>query len=168
MYQVKFEGWEKVQRYLAKFPEITMRELKTAMSQSVITIANEVRPNVPVGVSSMLRNSIGSEVKQEGPTSIIGRVGSSISEAYPVVMEAGARPHFPPPQNLARWVHLKLGVPTEAALGVAFTISRAISRRGIKGRFFMKQAWERSQARVNDFFAKALTRIAEAINRGGS
>jgi hypothetical protein len=47
---------------------------------------------------------------------------------------------------------------------VAFTVARAISRRGIKGRFFMKQGWERSQARVNGFFAQALTRIVEAIN----
>ncbi len=157
-------NWERLERYIQKFPQIAMRELKTAMNQSVITIANEVKPLTPVGVSGELRSSIGSEVKQEGGSQIVGRVGSSIKEAYPVVMEAGARPHFPPPENLERWVHLKLGVPTEDAPGVAFTIARAISRRGIKGRFFMKQAWERSQVRVNGFFARALERIAEAIN----
>lgn len=164
MYEFNFEGWEELQRYLARFPQIAQRELKAAMQKSVVTIAREVKPLTPVGVSGELRNSIGSEVIQEGPTNIIGRVGSSIREAYPVVMEAGAKPHFPPPGNLELWVRRKLGVSTEDAPSVAFTVARAISRSGIKGRFMLKQGWEKSQARVNGFFEEALRKIAEAIH----
>src|SRR5574341_1345001 len=182
MYEFSYEGWEELQRYLVNFPQISQRELKAAMQKSVVTIAREVKPLTPVGVSGELRSSIGSEVIQEGPTSIVGRVGSSITEAYPVVMEAGARPHFPPPGNLMLWVkrkqitgvystktHRRLGSKANQFwedVGAAFMVARAISHHGIKGRFFMKKGWEQSQARVNAFFEIALINIVSAIRRG--
>ena len=167
MYEVRPDAnWKVLERYLRQFPQIASKYLMEAMKKSVVTIASNVKPETPVGVSSRLRNSIGSQVVREGPMSIVGRVGSSMKEIYPRSMEFGAQPHFPPPFNLERWVHLKLGVPTGAALGVAFTIARAISRRGLEGRRYLQTGWEKSESAVSGYFAEALRKIAEAIHGG--
>jgi hypothetical protein len=166
MYEIEIKGLDEHLRKLNAYGEIADRELGTAMQQSVIAVESAVRPLVPVGVSGALRQSIASEVKREGAGgSIVGRIFSSIDSPYPAVMEFGRRPGaaMPPPQALERWVHLKLGVPDELAAGVAFTVARSIARKGIAGRRFMQQGFEKAKSQVDQFFARALERIAKAL-----
>ena len=169
-YEIEIRGMDEQLKRLGRFSQIADRRLGTAMRQSVSTIVAEVRPLTPVGVSARLRNSIGSEVRQEGPLSIVGRVGSSLSdEVYPAVMEFGRRPgSMPPPGALVRWVHLRLRVPEEEAGRVAFLVARKIGKRGIPGKFFMKRGWQKSRPRVERYFDQALQLIANdlALNNG--
>ena len=168
-YTVDMEGLHEQLAKFAKYPQITDARLKTAMTKSVIAVESAIVPNVPVGVSSRLRNSIASEVVHEGPLSIIGKVGSTLKgEEYPMVMEFGRRPGatMPPPQALERWVHLQLGVSVEEAPRVAFLVARAIGRRGIKGREFMKKGWEKSQGAITGYFNEALNLIAIDLENG--
>lgn len=69
------------------------------------------------------------------PKPLLGRVYTTLAYARP--MEEGRRPGSrpPPPQALHGWLR-RHGIPT----GAAWVIARAIGRRGIKGRFFMKAA----------------------------
>ncbi len=164
-YSVKVTGLEELAQKFAGAEGLIDRELKDAMKRAVITVEGEVKPLAPVGVSSRLRNSIGSSVEGSG-SKIVGRVGSSLKgEAYPSVMEYGRRPGAaqPPAEALARWVHIVMGVPTEKALSVAFVVARNIARRGIKGRFYFKRGWEASESRVMGFFRDALGKIAEGL-----
>jgi hypothetical protein len=95
---------------------------------------------------------------------VTGKVGSTINEPYPAVMEFGRQPgRMPPPEALERWVHLKLGVPADKAPGVAFQVARSIGRKGIKGRFFMRRAFERSKAAIDGFFRSALDAITRDL-----
>ena len=168
-YEVRPDAnWGVLERYLRNFPQIAMKYLTEAMNQSVRLVVSEVKPITPVGVSSRLRNSIGSQVIKEGPISLIGKVGSSMkNEEYPAVMEFGRKPGVGvPPENLERWVHLQMGVPAKDVRRVAGAVASSIARKGIKGREFLKRGWEKSQAKVNDFFADALRKIAEAIHGG--
>ncbi len=166
MYEIEIKGLDEQLKKLNAYGEIADRELSTAAQQSVIAVESAVRPLVPVGVSGALRQSIISEVKREGVGgSIIGRVFSSLDSPYPAVMEFGRRPGaaMPPPDALVRWVHLKLGVPDEQAPGVAFTVARSIARKGIAGRRFMQQGFEKVKGQVDQFYARALERIAQAL-----
>lgn len=164
-YDIEFKGLEEQLKKFERFAPIADPILRQAMDQSVISVVNEVRPLAPVGVSGRLRNSLGSQVTHEGPLSIVGKIGSTLTdEIYPEIMEFGRRPgKMPPPSALERWVHIVLGVPNEDAPGVAFTVARAIGRRGIKGRFFMKKGWEKAKPQVLKYFSRALERIAEAL-----
>lgn len=88
-------------------------------------------------------------------------------EVYPQVMEFGRAPGtMPPPEALLRWVHLKINPGAELEYSVAFRIARAIKKRGIKGKFFMKAGLERSKDRIIRFFEKALNRIEEELING--
>lgn len=157
-YNVSVDGLERFQRMMSKFPEVFYKHFKAGMHRSVTAIHKDVVPNTPVGVSSRLRNSMVSEVTQT-MGSVVGRVGSSLTaEIYPMVMEKGRRPgaRMPPPQALERWVHIQLGVPNERALSVAFVIARSIARRGIKGHFMLKNAWESNRLKVREYLKNSL------------
>lgn len=169
-YEVEIVGLQEQLARLAKYDQIADKHMVKAMQQSVTTIESAVKPLVPVGVSGRLRNSIASEVKTEAAGSIVGKVGSTLrGEVYPSVMEFGRKPgRMPPPSALERWVQLKLGVEPARVRGVAFQVARAIGRRGIKGKFFMKKGFEQSQAKVLQYFNSALTAITEELagNKG--
>lgn len=165
MYEIEVKGLQEAVAELGRFDEVADKHLMKAMKQGTTTIVSEVRPLTPVFMG-LLRNSIASEVIREGPGSIIGKVGSTLKdEEYPAVMEYGRKPGatMPPPEKLERWVHLKLGVPEEKAHGVAFTVARAIARRGIAGKFFLKRGFEAAQGRVERYFAQALEAIANEL-----
>jgi hypothetical protein len=167
-YELEILGLDEQLEKLKRFSAIADPELMRAMGQSVISIRNEVVPLTPVGVNSRLIDSIASQVTHEGPLSIVGRVGSTLKgEIYPEVMEFGRKPgRMPPPSALERWVHIVLKVEDKEAAGVAFRVARAIGRRGIKGKFFMKRGWEKARPAVLRYFETALNRIAEGLSNG--
>jgi len=169
-YTVEIEGLDEALAGLKAYDAISTKHFKRAMSQSVITIESAAKPLTPV-FQGRLRNSIGSKVTVLGPGSIIGRVGSSMTEEeYPAVMEFGRRPGSTPPPSsaLERWVQIKMGVPANKAPGVAYVVARNIGRRGIKCKRFMRQGWEKSRAKVNGYFAKALDEITKEMAGGGN
>lgn len=168
-YTIELLGAEEQLAALRHYDAVADEELAAAMERSVAVTVAAIRPLMPVGVSGQARQSVGSAVAREAAGDIVGRVFSELSDPYPypAVIEFGRAPGaMPPPQALERWVHLKLGVPEAQAPGVAFTVARAIGRRGLKGRFPFKRGWESVQARVTGFFDAALRRIAERLSNG--
>jgi len=164
VYRVQIRGLEEFQRAMDKSPEVTRKELEKAMKKSVITVTNEVKRETPVGVSGQLRGSIGGEVTTTGEH-VRGRVGTSITDIYPLVMELGRRrgARRPPAGRLERWVHLQLGVPTERAYGAARNLARVISVRGIKGKEMFRKGFEASTKSIEGYFGDALTAIVRAL-----
>ncbi len=182
-FQIELKGFDEEMRGLEKFPQIAQREPTRAMEQPVYAVEAEVKPLAPVGVSGMLRNSIGSEVTTGLGGTIIGRIGSSMKdEVYPKVMEFGREPgHWISPEgmeSLIRWVHVKGLAGSRSPSGrrrgnqftqlvedatVAGAIAMAIYRRGIKGRHFLSGGFQRARGRVLEFFKAAQARIAKAV-----
>ena len=87
------------------------------------------RAKAPKDTSSLTRD-IRAEVR-----SLSARVHAPRNLEYYRVMEEGRRPgKFPPLSAISAWATRK-GIPQ----GAVYVIARAIARRGIKGRFFMRQ-----------------------------
>jgi hypothetical protein len=167
-YTIEVKGLDETITRLKGAPQVIARHHRSAMLKSVVTLTNNIKPLVPVGVSGNLRNSIGYEIIDNIGSQIVGKVGSSLkAEEYPATMEYGRKPgSFPPVDSLVRWVRLKLGVPESEARGVAFTVARKIARSGIPGKFFMKQGIEKSKTAIMGFFNKAAADIARELNNG--
>ncbi len=168
-YDLEVDGLEEQLASLRRHDDIADDELERAMEQATLTGVGAIRPLMPVGVSGQARQSVKSQVTRASAGSITGEIFADIRDPYPypAVIEFGRQPgRMPPPDQLVRWVQLKLGVPESAAPGVAFTVARAIGRRGIKGRFPFKRGWESVAGRVNGFFAAALQRITERLANG--
>lgn len=157
MYKVQIKGMDELREMIRQAPDIVGDELEKAMRKSVITISSNVKRETPVGVSGRLRSSIGDEVKRTNER-VTGRVGTSITDEYPLVMEFGRRPgaRRPPSQRLERWVHLQMGVSTDQAPRAARYVARMISVRGIRGREMFRKGLESSLRAVEGYFGDAL------------
>jgi hypothetical protein len=167
-YNVEVKGLKELERWAKRYPDLYKRHTGRAMESSVKHVEREVKPLVPV-FHGRLRNSIASEVQEQG-SKIIGIVGSTLKdEEYPAVMEFGRRAgaKMPPPSALERWVHLVLQVPVDKAPGVAFVVARSIGKKGIKGKRFLEQGFKAAVPRIQDEFAKALHSIVSAVKNGG-
>lgn len=147
---------------LGKYDKISNRRLKQAADASTKIVQGAARQNAPV-FQARLRQSIDTEVREMG-NMVQGRVFSPITKPYPypLVMELGRKPgKMPPPSSLRRWVQLVIKPGADEVDGVAFLVARAIGRKGIKGRFFMRKAVQTSTTRISQFFQKAADLTAE-------
>lgn len=165
-YEIEATGLDEAMALLERYPEISHEELMIAMQKSVIVVEGNAKVEAPVD-RGRLRGGIGSEVKELGTLSIVGRIGPSLKdEIYPEVMELGGvwENNQPPSSALEPWVRRVIR-PDDAKdiPRIAFLIARSIKKNGIKGRFYMKKGWEKSQDRVKEFFFKAVERITERI-----
>jgi hypothetical protein len=184
VHDIVIEGMEEQLQRLTQYDQVTNRHMVKAMHEAVTMAEAAIIPKVPVGISGRLKNSIGSQVLETGPGSIIGKVGSSLKdEEYPKVMEFGRKPgKMPPVDALVPWVHRKriagsYSIKTKRRLGgraqqgsedraVAYMIARSIGRKGIKGHFFMKQGYEKVKGKILNKFKKALNEIAKEMSIG--
>jgi hypothetical protein len=95
-------------------------------------------------------------------TSSMGRVYSTLPQAQAAAIDRGRAPSsvrggkMPPPDVLAAWAS-RNGIAQEAAVFIA----RAIARRGIKGRFFMRK----SRAHIRKIMPLLLEDAAREITR---
>lgn len=162
-YSIEIDGLDKLHaqaKRIGEYDTIVTDEFTFAMNQSVMTLVGAIKPLTPI-YRGTLRQSIDSEVKQQGVGDIIGRVGSTLkSEEYPAVMEFGRTPGaaMPPIDALERWGHLKLGVD-----GLGFILARSIAAKGIKGKRFMKRGYDASKRAIGGFFDKAKERIVNRL-----
>lgn len=146
---------------LERFPVTANEELTKAMKQTVEYVAGAAIDEAPVGVSGMMRASIGGEVIHSVGLDIVGRVGTSVE--YGWYVEHGTKPHWAPIAPLMLWVERKLGVPDNQVYGVAKAIQRKIAANGTKANPFLQRGYEKSKEKIEGFFARALERIAERL-----
>lgn len=180
---VQIIGLEEQIKKMGNFGPLLNRHLERGMEAATKFTASKIVPNVPVGVSARLKNSIGSEIRTEGIGSVVGTVGSSLKgEEYPAVMELGRKPgaKMPPPEALVRWVHVKHLAGTysiksrrrqggkkrqaDEDLQVAFMIARSIARKGIKGKFYMRDGLRAARPSIPRFFKTEMDLMMEELS----
>lgn len=134
-----------------------------AMTQVVTEIASEARAHTPVGVSGILRASIGTRVtlSTSAATLVEGEVFTGAQAPYAEHVEFGTRPGvWRPIAPLKLWAQRVLG---DARIG--YQIRWAIYRRGTKGRFMFRDAMATVQPRIQGIFEAAAARVAALLNR---
>ncbi len=148
---------------LTGFTKTANQELTPAMQKSVVTIASNVKPFVPV-FRGRLRGSIFGKVVSSFGSNVVGRVGSSVRGPYPKVQNFGSEKRwFPPVARIREWVRLKLRVPAGQLDSVAYLVARKISKSGLKGHQFMQKGLAKSRSFVNRQFAAATDRIVKRL-----
>lgn len=147
-------------------PDMVAEELTRAIWEGELLLQREVQEGTPVGVTSLLKQSIAAQDPQRVDYGVLGVVGTAISYAAPV--EFGSRPHFPPIKPLADWAHYKLGISIEEAEHVAYAIARKIAAQGTKGAFMFTNAAKAMQPQITRIMIAGLQRIAERLAEGAS
>lgn len=136
-------------------PAVLERAFKVAMDASVLAIETSAKEVVPKDTGE-LRTSITTTA-----TPFEGTVGTN--KPYAPVMEYGRRPGGPmPPQGvLLDWMR-RHGIDASAE----YVIRRAIARKGIVGKRYMEQAFQKNEARVRQNFEEAGKYVAERLAGG--
>ena len=147
--------------------QVLQRELGTAVTGLVEDLATEARARTPVGVSGLLRASIATKVTlgTDAGHLVRGTVFTGAQVPYAEAVEYGSRPHWPPfgpGSALALWEQRVLG---DARL--AFVIARAISRRGTRARWMMRDALAVVRPRVRATLQAAVDRAARRLGGRG-
>lgn len=138
--EIEVKGLDEQVRKLEQFDQIAGRHLRRGMERSMAVMASKILPNVPIGATKGLYNSMGSEISQSG-TTITGKYGSSLSEDYPSHVENG-RPAMidpkPTASDLESWVKRKLSVSGQREVWrIAGIVAWRIYNFGTKGQHFM-------------------------------
>ena len=126
-YDIDMTGLDSLKRKLV--PQI-YREPMAEMFQTIAAIGERTAKQRAPRDTGALKRSIHSDAQ---PMS--ARIFSMKAYAMPVEFGRRKGARMPPPNALRGWARRKGGNPN-----LAFVVARAIARRGIKGRFFMKAA----------------------------
>lgn len=139
------------------------REVGTAVHGIVEDIATQARQRTPVGVTGILRASIGTRVTigTDAGHLIRGEVSTGQQAPYAVYVEEGTRPHWPPRAPIELWAARVLG---NAKLW--FVVARAISRRGTRARHFMRDALATVRPTIEPRLRAAVDRAARLLGGG--
>lgn len=144
----------------AELPKLLREELVKALTASAIEMKAEMVKTSP-RFTGRLANSHAFAVDEKTLTATIFNRDAKVALW---LHEGTKHTKAPPARALERWVERKLGVPKERALAVAFLVARKIKQRGgLKGRFWMVQAFEalkpKALKRIDDAIVRALGRI---------
>ncbi len=150
-----------------QYPDYVVQEAKAVMHLIVNRLEGAVIQGTPAGVGGAagLRGSIFGEVVTLGK-SVTGIIGTPLE--YAEVVEYGRKSgKYPPPGALLSWVEKKLGYSGKEAKQVEFLVSRKIAKKGYRGAFMFKKAWDNNEAWVNDILQTIPERVRNRINAGG-
>lgn len=160
-----FEDFERLELRLSTFGTDAQRELHRAMDSSLLLIELQARQNAAFD-TGRLAGSITHRITGTG-LNLEGRVGPSAR--YGVVVEFGRRAgaRMPPVDALIPWVrrHMGTGIPRrgarrqQALRARAFLVARAIGRRGIRARPFLRPAYQSNRAQIRQIFAGVSVRM---------
>jgi len=148
---VEVQGLIETQRKLEQVvADIHGTPIVNAMKDATLLVQRGAKINAPVD-TGRLRASITPEIRTMG-NEVQGVVGSNV--AYAPFMELGTRPHWPPIAALEVWAQ-RHGT-------TAYLVARAIARKGMKAREFLKKAFEDAKDRIYARFDKA---VQEVVNK---
>jgi len=156
-------------RFLDQAPDITHEEMSASVEEILLLLEREIKDDTPVGVggSAGLRGSITHQMigtALSGGVGVAGKVFTPMAHGLPV--ELGTRPHWPPIEPIADWVHAKLGVPRAEAGSVAYLVARKISRKGTKGAHMFEKNFSEHAGQITSLLLAGLDRITTRLEAG--
>lgn len=163
--------WDRFAARLNAFPQTLERDLRRTMTAALLLVEGDAR-RLAAQDTRRLAGSITHAIQGQG-TTIVGRVGPSVQ--YGRFVEFGRRPgRMPPPAALVGWVrrHSELRqarrTPNREAelMRRAWLLARAIGRRGIRPRPFLRPAYQRNRIAVEAMFARMGIRVVASLTGG--
>ena len=159
---IEIKGLQELMDRFGQFDEIAVGEFRAAMGVSVETVGKLGREKAPRNLGE-LASKIASNVRGGGVVNQVeGVVGSYAPHGR--VMEEGADPHWPNMANLHYWVVRKLGLSGVEAQRATFLIARAISRRGLKPRHYLRDGLKEAEPKIRLEFEQAVERIVAKLS----
>lgn len=158
---VQFD-FSSVHRMAAKYQggtKIVMDETRKAISRAVIQIEGDAKRIVPTDTHTLQR-SLTHQVTSTA-NSVTGRVGTNLTYALAVEEGRRAGAAMPPSGSLTGWMARK-GIDAR----FEFVVRRAIGRRGIRARPYLKPAFVKNRAAISREMDQVLRRVSQRLAAG--
>jgi hypothetical protein len=85
------------------------------------------------------------------------------ADVYALPVEAGTKPHFPPPSMLIPWVKLKFHPKSDKeALSIAFAVAKTIAKRGTRGHEMFERALPELESNAQGIIESEIARALHA------
>lgn len=165
----------KIQVKLGKTPQaldpnfvtsVINREITRGVAESLVITRNEMVKESPTGIG-ILKNSWVTDGPNVLGKTVVGRVSSS--EVQALVIDEGAKPHFPPigrEPALAPWIRRKLGITDPKKVrGIALKIGKKFSRRGIPAKRTFSTAFLKVTPIIVLRIKSSVDRIVERLGK---
>ena len=154
--KIAIVGQKELSAGLQRAVSQTRPQLYEAMKAACLLIEGDARSRVPQDTRQLL-GSITSKISGTGHT-IVGEVGPS--KKYGIYVEFGRRPGKPPPVSaIAPWARRK-------GIAVPYLVARAIGRRGIPPRPFLRPAVESNRSKIEAIFDGVAKIVVMMVTRG--
>lgn len=158
---IEMQGADELQAAFQRAPELVSREMRATMDVAVGQIERVVVDNTPVGATGHARQSMTTDIQGSG-IDLTGRVFSRDEPVKIASLETGRKPgKMPPISALELWVRRKFGGDRQAA----FLVARAIGRRGTRGAFMFRKAYESEKPKIERLFERRIAAIIERTFR---
>lgn len=118
--------------------DAAIRGCKSAAMRGVGFVVEEIQtasPRPAVNTAGMLQS-----VRE---TSLANGARLAVDAPHAAFIEFGTRPFFAPIGPLFEWAKRRFSVDDEAAMAIAYAVRHAISKNGIRPRWFFKKAMKR-------------------------
>jgi phage gpG-like protein len=148
MLEAEIRGLVELQRKVDQVvTDLHGRPMLDGMRQAAMLVTNDAKQLVPVD-TRRLRSSITPEIRAAS-MDVIGVVGTNV--IYAADMEWGTKPHMPPVDELEGWAR-RHGKD-------AYVVARAISKRGLKGRRYLRRAFDKNESRIKQIIGDVVGEI---------
>jgi hypothetical protein len=150
-YRVKIQGLKEITKLYRSAPEKTLRYTKEALQRSGdLLVENTIDQIKAKGLVDRGKMAQATRTYPIGPLQQVVEVDAK----YAPGLEEGSEPHMPPIVELKGWARRKLGNEK-----LAYVVARSIARKGIKPRYFHREAIEMSLPRIDGFFGDVFTKV---------
>jgi len=151
-----------------KAKELFSNDIRVYLNTVLPITQTNIKQEAPVGVTSQLRNTIYTEVKETE-----GRVYSGVDYAVVVNEGRAAGKTPPPPDALINWIRLSAGgrawfaairskYPNMTVKAASFILARSIGKKGFKNDFF-DRGIKKSKNYIKVEAGRLLKKIAEGL-----
>lgn len=153
-YTIDLKNYQEILAKMAQ--QAKFDPLKKLLNKAALLGQRTARENAPRDTAALQRDI---QIEMQPFSS---RVFTTLT--YAPVMEFGRRPgaKMPPPGVLQGWMR------RHGFLGSEFVLARAIAKRGIKGRFFMKAAKDKVEAELPNMLDDMKAEVEAQWGGGGS
>ena len=142
--------------------------MRKAAEDARALMVRELRAATPVGATGNLKASTKGSIVKTGQgfrTEVIQNAASPQGFQYQSAVNAGTRPHFPPPAALVAWVTAKWGLTGQEAVSGAWRLAVSISRRGTRANPYVEKAFRIAKTKLKGVAQKAGAKYASDLRR---
>jgi hypothetical protein len=150
-YTVKIKGLDKLQSMFKTAPQKTYNEITRALAESGDQLVSDTVDKIKA--KKLVDRGKLAQYTRTYPSGPLKQT-IEVDAKYAVALEEGTGPFHPPISALKGWARRKLGNEK-----LAYPVAKSIAKKGIKPRYYHKEALDRSIPKIQDIFSKIFNRI---------